>query len=139
MKTYATIHNIETKEQTTICEVTKMTDYININGIAFETKKSTLEHFNEYTKYAESFYCKKTLEQCYEKPSQAKQAIFREWYDWFTELNQNSYKLRFDATHFRIVSFNVFQFSLGVALWRDDFPFAILRITRAHNIAYLVQ
>lgn len=109
---------------------------IEINGIEFEAK-TTQANADDYIEYANSPYAHADIFECYAKPSAKKLHIFNEWYEWMRNLNVkdgfNEY-----INHMRITSYNDFCFTIGALYFRDKKPFAILKITKAHNVAYIL-
>ena len=104
-----------------------MTDYVDINEVNFELKKS---------KYADECIKKhmqqpiKTLYDCYAKPSDKK----KEAYESIITLFGNDDKI----THISVTSFNRYMFTVQAILLDDDYkPFGLMVITPEHNNLYI--
>ena len=105
-----------------------MTKYTDINGIDFETHKS---------KYTKSMIEKhlnkpiKLLDDCYEKPSSTKRAIYNGIHRLFGNTK--------NITRLSVTSYNTFAFTMS-ALYLDEITGEIIgyiRITKDHNILYI--
>ena len=104
-----------------------MTNYIDINGIDFELKKS---------KYADKCIKKhleqpiKTLYDCYSKPSKEKEKLYKDIINWFSGCKK--------IVHPSVTSFNTYKFTVQAVLLNDDFkPYGLIVITRNHNRVYI--
>lgn len=108
-----------------------MTKYTTLCGVDFETIKSKKTqqmidvHCERWPRYS-------SLADCYDRPSDAKRAIYDEWMQW-------SYDMFPDVSQFGITSYNTFDFTLGGLLFdSDDNLLGYIRITKAHNYLYLL-
>lgn len=70
---------------------------------------------------------RKTLFDCYEKPSITKQDIYYEWMQWARETD--------GVIYMTISSYNIYQFTLTAEYSTPNF-YGYLVITRAHNYFY---
>lgn len=99
---------------------------ITINGEVFKVVKPRKHFPIEYNPNAG-----RTLQDCYEHPSIAKQNIYEHWRKWY--MNADS------VYDFGITSYNTFSFSIGAIYWLDGKPKGFLHITPAHNTITLFE
>ena len=97
---------------------------ITLNGHRFEVQKSKYAKVENLARYSG-----RTIYDCYERPSTAKVAIYREWEEW-AYLN--------DVQYFGVSYYNCSHFSLQ-GLVEHSGKLYILRITSCHNIAYEIE
>lgn len=89
---------------------------VKINGVYFTIKGSKFTG-----KFSPSY---ENLYQAYNKPSEVKQDIFKEWRLWYCNTD--------DALDFGIGSRNVYQFTLGCNLYNaSDKPFGVVSIRKS--------
>ena len=102
--------------------------YTNINGIDFETHKS--KRTKEMIDWHMKNYLNRDLYDHYEKPSNSKLEIYKNWLDWYLSTD---YVLAFEVT-----SANIFGFTLGCVLVEPKTIKIIgyIRITKEHNYLY---
>lgn len=76
----------------------------------------------------------KILDECYKKPSYAKQYIYNMWCEWFMALD-NDYR----QTYFGINSYNTHMFTLKGCIESlvDDDSDCVLYITKTRHIMYV--
>lgn len=86
-----------------------MKRYIELNNETFEVKKVKGElHPLEY----------RTLVDCYNKPSEIKRSIWKQWVDWILQLDRNSTDMWFGSL--TVVSYNRNFFTLGCNVYNND-------------------
>ena len=86
-----------------------MKRYIELNNETFEVKKVKGElHPLEY----------RTLVDCYNKPSEIKRSIWKQWVDWILQLDRNSTDMWFGSL--TVVSYNCMMFTLGCNVYNND-------------------
>ena len=105
--------------------------YTKINGVYFETIKS--KKTEAMINYHDKNFNHRDLSDYYEKPSEAKRAIYTDWIRWYLEADETIY-------NFEITSANTFGFTFG-GLFVDSETFEIIgyiRITKEHNRLYLI-
>ena len=107
-------------------------EYMEINGVQFEVVR---KHFTQ-EELASIAYSTKNLESYYvTRPSDIKRAIYKEWIDWSLGVDNLYY--------FNVSSANGFQFTLMGIIENSTDPTGkgdiVLKITKAHNIAYIVE
>ena len=101
-----------------------MSKTITLNGHTFTVHKS------KYAKEESLHRCSgRWLDDCYTRPSKAKQEIFKEWLEW-AWLN--------DVEHFGVSSYNTFGFSLQGLVSHLGHTY-ILNITPNYNRAYILD
>lgn len=79
-----------------------MKQYIELNNKIFEVKKVKGKLYPLRLR---------ALTDCYVKPSDLKQAIYKEWVNWLIELNDTSSDMHFKPM--TVSSYNCFTFILG--------------------------
>ena len=106
-----------------------MTKYMEINGEQFEVIRSAKTesmidaHFVNYRG--------RGLEHYYEKPSNIKREIWRDWCSWCSSCDEVHY--------FEITNANDFKFAIG-AIYIDEYgEQGYIRITDCHNRLYLCK
>ena len=93
---------------------------ITLNGERFEldTKETVSTSKNWYG------VARRTVDDCYERPSSYKRAIFEDWWQWF---NKN-------GGYCGVASYNCMQFTIeGVVFDKDTQEEYYCYITKAHN------
>lgn len=106
---------------------------IEINGIDFEVKrprKNKLE-LETVLRWVDR-YAGRTIYDCYDRPSHAKQSIYDSWLNWYTEDTQDR------VDYFGVSGYNCMSFSLQ-AIYYGDYGIYLLSITKAHNTATLIE
>ena len=106
-----------------------MTKYMTINGVKFELiktpkTKDLIAHWR---------YAGRTLNDCYEKPSQIKREIYDEWLEWYYGADY--------VQAFGVASYNGFNFTIGALLIGENmagFPIGYIQITKTHNRIYML-
>ena len=105
-----------------------MTKFVEINGEQFEVIRSAKTqqmidaHFVNYRGQG--------LEHYYEKPSDIKREIWRDWCAWCGSCDEVHY--------FEITGANVFKFTIG-AIYNGINENGFIHITREHNRLYLCK
>lgn len=97
---------------------------ITLNGHSFEVHKSKYAKVENLARYAG-----RSLYDCYEKPSTAKQEIYKEWLEWVW-LN--------GVMYFGVQSYSSHMFTLQGLVEHCGHTY-ILHITPAHNYAYIID
>lgn len=101
-----------------------MSNKIMIGGQCFEV------HRTKYADVAQLAYASgRRLHHCYDRPSTTKAYIYDKWERWAYEN---------DVHYFGISSYSCHTFTLQGLVDVDDVTY-ILRITKAHNYAYIVN
>ena len=115
-----------------------MTKFMEINGVDFEIHKSRkIKNADAYIEAAKtSPYMYEDIYECYEKPSNIKVNIFKEWIEWARDFNINS-DFGTHIIYMRITSFSFNQFTLGAVMYIDDKPYGLIHITKCHNCIYV--
>ena len=90
---------------------------IVLGGVIFEVGKPIL--------HSEATWTSRRLEECYDKPSSTKIAIWNDWLKWF---------MQFDEWHFGVSSYNGFMFTIEGVICDNDNWYKIY-ITKTHNFA----
>ena len=101
-----------------------------IGGIEFKVKKFKGDKLKKLN-YAYDLIGKtntRTLYDCYNKPSEAKQAIYKKWIDWWLETPE--------VHHIHIKSYNTNVFTLECTYKNDD-VIGIINITPTKNEIYI--
>lgn len=98
---------------------------IEIKGIIFELQKPIILENNENMSYLGT-----RLEDCYNKPSYRKQAIYEDWENWYYQFD---YEDRLGA--FTVYSYNTTMFTLTMAIRYNGKEYH-LYITPSHNYIY---
>ena len=86
-----------------------MKKYIKLNNVDFEVKKVKGE-------LRPLGY--RTLVDCYNKPSEIKCSIWKQWVDWILQLHINSTDMWFGPL--TVVSYNCMMFTLGCNVYNND-------------------
>ena len=106
---------------------------ITINGVNFEVKtpRKNKVYFNQCVNYLMR-YQGRDIWDCYDRPSEVKQEIYKDWVKWYTDCDKN-------VDLFGITSYNCMQFSLGCLYYdRENNVRYSLSITRDHNVATVI-
>lgn len=86
-----------------------MKRYIELNNETFEVKKVKGElHPLEY----------RTLVDCYNKPSEIKRSIWKQWVDWLLQFDKNATDMWLGSL--TVVSYNCRFFTLGCNVYNND-------------------
>ena len=102
-----------------------------LNGVEFEVKHVGKDNF--YEMMLETLADVKPLEECYKRPSYAKQYIYNMWCEWFNSLD-NGYRLYF----YGVNSFNTHMFTLKCTIESlVDSADAVLYITKTKHVMYV--
>lgn len=62
-------------------------------------------------------FVRRSLTDCYKKPSALKQSIYRDWVNWLIELNNITTDMHFGPMS--VLSFNTCVFTLGCDVYND--------------------
>ena len=83
-----------------VLKVNSMKKYIELNNESFEVKKvkGELHPMKEV----------RTLEDCYQRPSDAKKAIYNGWFNWYLSVES----LKYQIVNMSIQSYNVNMFTI---------------------------
>lgn len=105
--------------------------YLTVNGVEFELKQRNLTKCKEVEYYIDSIVSSsRMLDDCYERPSQRKQAIFDSWWSWYKECD--------NVFGFGIRSYNTNIFTLQGYICLDSaWNIGIIDITPTHNYIWV--
>ena len=108
-----------------------MTKYTNINGVDFETIKSSKTQ--NMIDYHMKYFMHRDLYFYYEKPSDIKREIYLKWLKWYLDRDNT-------VTFFEVINGSPFNFSIG-AILLDEYnePIGYIKITKCHNYLYLIK
>lgn len=96
----------------------------SVNGVTFELKE-----LNHDVDLEQIILSSKMLDECYNRPSYRKQAIFDSWWNWYSEC---------DNIHgFGIRSYNTNIFTLQGYIEFNDYSYGVIDITPTHNYIYV--
>ena len=98
---------------------------ITINGINFELSKKPITEM--------PYYSGRRLEDCYNRPSYAKENIYEWWFNWFHSFDYEN-KIGYITVH----SYNIMIFTLTMAVKFENKLYH-LYITPSHNYAKEIQ
>ena len=99
---------------------------ITVHGERFEVIKPKYpQHHYDMLEY----HAGRPLDECYDRPSPAKQEIYGHWLDWAFACGVH---------YFGVSGYNCMQFTLQGLLHHEGHRY-VIRITKSRNIAYLVQ
>ena len=108
--------------------------YMIINGERFEVHKPRKNKLalDEIMERLHRTYSDTTVYDCYERPSEAKVNIYKEWKQWADNTP--------NVLYFEVSSYNCMQFTLS-ALYHDveNEAWFSLYITREHNTATYIE
>ena len=108
-----------------------MSRTMEINGVTFElTAPRKPKHLEDVIRRLDR-YAHRTIWECYERPSETKESIYKKWLDWYTDQGE-------EIDYFGVSSYNSMCFTLQ-ALYFDGVFYYELRITRDYNRAILIN
>lgn len=115
-----------------------MSKTIEINGVLFELRqpRKNKVYFEDVNHMINNF-TGRDLWDCYDRPSDVKQKIYRMWRNWELDSENNR---PFIISNLEVDSYNCMQFTLCAIAWEqsDEGTIYVLKITRDHNYATIV-
>lgn len=99
-----------------------------IHGVVFDVKHVTPNELHQMAQRIISNV--KTLDECYQRPSIIKRAIYNTWFDWFESL--------VDMYSFGIDTYNTNVFTLSGVLEYSFGMVEVIHITPTKHILYTV-
>ena len=100
-----------------------------IQGRSFEVKKVSGDMLNYMADRCVKGY--RLLDDCYDRPSQAKREIYNDWMEWAGNI--------YTMYSFGITSFNTCFFTLEGVIEKSDGKLEVLHITKSRNIVYIAK
>lgn len=111
-------------------KMAKQKKFISLNGRTFQLKQRSFKNQVPIEDVIPMIISSsKMLDDCYQRPSTTKQAIFDSWFDWSCEC---------DKVHgFGIRSYNTNIFTLQGYVMFNDYSYGIIDITPTHNYIWV--